>query len=104
MCSQHVKVSLAQAHDELLLSHFQLGLGQGHLLHALFVTGLVGWAIQRVAGAERERTGAESATAQGIALVVQVGLGPVAAQTCRGPQQGLGLLGPGQCGLELRAG
>ena len=59
--SQHVKVRLAQAHDQFLFGQIQLGLGQGHLLHALLIAGLVGWTVERLAGAEGQRTGTKLA-------------------------------------------
>ena len=48
LCGQHVKVSLADTHDQILIGSGQLGLGEIDLFETLLVTRPVAWPVQRL--------------------------------------------------------
>ena len=66
--SEHVKVALTDAHDQVLIGAGQLGLGQIKLLDALLVAGPVGWAIKRLRRADGGALGAVGTVAAGTQI------------------------------------
>ena len=65
---QHVKVALANTHDQVLIGALQLGLGQIKLLDALLVAGPVGRAVKWLRRADGGALRSEGAVAAGAQI------------------------------------
>ena len=101
---QHVKVGLADPHDEVLVGGRQLGLCEVNLLFALLVGGPVGRAVQGLRGAQRGALRVVVALVGGGQGVVQVGGRGAHGQPHRGQNGRFGLVCPRQRGGVLRLG
>ncbi len=103
---QHVKVGLADAHQQVLLGHLQLRLGRVHALQALAVQRHVGGPVQRLRHAH-------AGAAAGVLAVATLAIGEAhflvhprdaGGQVGAGQHVGLGLRGTEQVGVVLRLG
>ena len=103
---QHVKVSLADAHHQILLHGIELRFGLFELFLALVKSNLIGRAVQGIGAAQRELLRAETAVGVGSGgrCNGDVRLRSRRRQIGRGAQASAGLLCAVQIGLGLCLG
>ena len=106
MRCQHIKVGLADPHDQVLVGRQQLGLCQLKHFHALLVLGRVRGPVQGVRGAQSRILGAITAVRRGpkTGRHRNIGLRHARSQRHRGQVECLGLIGPELVGFILRFG
>ena len=103
LAGQHIKIGLADADHQILLSREQLGLRQLDDLAPLFQAGVIGRAIKRVAAADGGALRGGGAAHDRIVVVHQTACRR-GAEVHRGIAHGFGLRCPRQIGLVREFG